>query len=183
MEALRRAARGTVVALATAALAVGTAAPSQAFTHGQELSPQHELNPQDEPQVTRLVDGALRMTLPEPVEAAASTASLLAAAPITIPATDVRYWTSEGAMLCDLGQVCFAVPYNGGHYIFKEKSAGTYGVENWLGTGSWIDNQTVGWSSSIHNADESRRQCLQQGVDRSVDWNPIWSFQIRSYHC
>lgn len=109
--------------------------------------------------------------------------TLLASPPTTSPATDVRSWTSEQAYLCALGQVCFAVPYNGGYYIFKENSAGTYGVSNWLGTGSWIDNQTTGWSSSIHNADGTRRQCLQRDVDRSVGWDPVWSFRIRSVGC
>ncbi|WP_129787221.1 hypothetical protein [Promicromonospora panici] len=176
MSTLRHTARAAVVALAAAALAVGMAAPSQAVTQGQELSPQ------DEPQVTRLADGALQVSLPEPATAPASAASL-AAPPDTSPATDGRYWTSEHAYLCDVGQVCFAVPYNGGYYIFKEASAGTYGMSNWFGTGSWIDNQTGSWSSSIHNADGSRRQCLQRAVDPSVYWTPVWSFQIRTFGC
>ncbi|WP_454855244.1 hypothetical protein [Promicromonospora soli] len=176
MQTLRHTARAAVVALAAAALAVGMAAPSQAVTQSQELSPQ------DEPQVTRLANGALQATLPEPANAPASAASL-EAPPGTSPGTDVRYWTSSHSYVCDPGQVCFAVPYNGGYYIFKEASAGTYGLSNWFGSGSWLDNQTGGWSSSIHNANGSQRQCLQRAFDPVVDWEPVWSFRIRTSGC
>ena len=175
MHTLRHTARAAVVALAVAALALGMAAPSQAVTQSQELSPQ------DEPQVTQLANGALQVSLPKPANATASAASL-AAPPTTSPATDVRYWTPEHAYVCSAGQVCFAVPYNGGYYIFKETSAGTYGLSNWFGTGSWADNQTGSWSSSIHNADGSQRACLQRNV-ASVYWTPVWSFRIRTFGC
>ncbi|WP_344105222.1 hypothetical protein [Myceligenerans crystallogenes] len=150
-------------------------APSQAAEPGPETDSQAGR------QVVRLANGDLRITLPERADLTASASSSLAGAPYTTPSTDERNFVQAG-YTCETGRTCLEVPYGGGWYVFKEDSYGTYAMYDWYGEGTWVDNQTGNWSTSIQDG-STQVQCLQSGYDDSVNWTPIDSFWIRSWGC
>ncbi|MFE0107132.1 hypothetical protein [Streptomyces sp. NPDC059009] len=80
---------------------------------------------------------------------------------------------SKAKLACDYGHLCMTV--NGTNFDFYKCQ--TWTVQNWVGEGPFINNQTPGTVARFYNQDGSERWSSTAYEEGRADWGPVYSLR------
>jgi hypothetical protein len=86
---------------------------------------------------------------------------------------DVTFGASRAELSCDYGHLCMTV--NGTNFDFYQ--CRTWNVNNWVGDGPFINNQTPGTVAQFFNQDGSVRWTSTAYQAGTATWDPIWALR------
>lgn len=107
------------------------------------------------------------------------------AAPATVPSVPAKYYGNAGDIpKCRPGHVCATVAYGGKYRVFDFYRYGTYGLSDWHGRGTAVNEQAGGAAARVYDRSGAETACVAAGTAiAGVNWDRAGKIKLTTARC
>ncbi|GAA0249121.1 hypothetical protein GCM10009527_051980 [Actinomadura nitritigenes] len=107
------------------------------------------------------------------------------AAPATFPSVPAKNYGNAGDIpKCRPGHVCATVAYGGKYHVFDFYRYGTYGLSNWRGRGTVVNEQAGGAAARVDDRSGAEAACVAAGTAiAGVNWDRAGKIKLTTARC